>query len=311
MTENYYETEPKTPEEWFWALFREKLIENGLSLPLYPHGGYAVLGEEEIGKCSIVAELNLQQKVLNLGIGNKSGSDPAYSNCFKRYQKELETELKKLITVAIPRDDYGYYAVIQFKIFSCDEDGFEIVIEKVLLKLEQYMTLIPQYLTKPTPHFEAPHEAPIALNSAYTTGDTFRGVDFTDMFNRALGTHYKQYMKCYIGLKKLGFSDNGIAWIVFMDNSVNGTREDYLFKNWISPDGNMIEEAYVGDDPNNGVKYKFISEGDLRLAFQRDPDGTGDKYKCKFVGVFEFKEYRKSETGFIRVHKKISDYYPL
>ena len=301
--------EPLSPEEQFWALFHEKLLENGEPFKLYPHGEYAVIGEEQVGKCSIVAELNLQQKVLNLGVGDKSGSNSAYRDCFKRYQGELEIKLEKPITVAIPRANYGYYAVMQFP-FASDVNGYEAVIEEAIWRINEYQTVIPEYLAKPMPAQPIPAPRPSSKHGqAYTTGDTFSGIDFTDMFNHALGTHYMRYMRCRIGLKSLGFSDDGMAWFVFMNGTVHGPHKGFLFVNRISPDGNTIEEEYVG---NNKASVKmYLPPNDVRLCFQRDPLGTGDEYLCKFVGVFQISGYKETEKGFIRIHKKVSDTYPF
>lgn len=115
--------------------------------------------------------------------------------------------------------------------------------------------------------------------------------------------------RCYIELNKLGYSDKGIAWVVFMDGKPHGPNKKYLWANRLSPDGMKIEEEYVGNDKPH--VRKNVDKDAIRVAFRRDPMGTGEDCLCEFVGVFRFVEYRDTAKGFIRVYEKADDRYPF
>lgn len=146
----------------------------------------------------------------------------------------------------------------------------------------------------------------------FVTEDMFWGSSYLDMFNDVCGTHFRQYElhgRSWVDLKDLGYSDNGIAWIVFMDGTVHGPSKKYVWVNRISTDGETIEEEYVGADKYHVKKH--VAEDALRVSFQRDPSGTEEENLCKFVGVFQFSGCRDTEKGFIRIYQKISNHYPL
>lgn len=134
-------------------------------------------------------------------------------------------------------------------------------------------------------------------------GDTWEGNNHADMINKVMGTDYKGYMKSTVTLTHFG--GDGFAWFVFMDGSVHGTSKDYLWVNKISADGITIVETCISEDKSyvKSVAEKYHKV----LAFQLDPDGTGNKYKCKFVGYFDQERY--DHQNLIRVYKRISETY--
>ncbi len=140
-------------------------------------------------------------------------------------------------------------------------------------------------------------------------GNIWEGDSHADMINQVLGTDYKSYMKCYVPLAPI----NGIktiAWFVYMDGSVHGHTVDYLWVNNLSKDGKEIVERCVSTDKS--YVQKVAENKQNVVAFQLDPHNTGkraDKYKCKFVGVFEQQCYDRKNLE--RVYKRISDTYVL
>lgn len=142
------------------------------------------------------------------------------------------------------------------------------------------------------------------------TGDVFRGNNHADMINRAIGTHFSAYMKSSVDLSLFG-NDDVIAWFVFMDGTVHGTEENYVWQNILSTDGNCIREYSVGRSQEKVIS-KRQKEGFLpfRLAFQLDPYCTGDRYCCKFVGAFCFSAFLREDLTAIE-YKKASDVFKL
>ena len=143
----------------------------------------------------------------------------------------------------------------------------------------------------------------------YKLGDLFEGASYGKLFNIVCETHFRKYKGNTIDLQRLGYPEEGDIWIDFMDNVARGPGLRYLWANRISPDGQTIEEEYVGTDQR--VVMKYIDENKIRVCFQRDPFGMDEENICKFVGVFKFCEYRDTERGFVRIFKKFSDRYPL
>ena len=117
----------------------------------------------------------------------------------------------------------------------------------------------------------------------FKVGDTWQGDSYADMINKVLGTSYKGYMKATVPLSELGV----VAWFVVMDGTEHGFG-DNIFGDYLSEDGETIFEVFAGKDSKRGSET-IIRNGVFpkRHCFQRDPDKTGNKYKCKYVGYFE------------------------
>lgn len=121
-------------------------------------------------------------------------------------------------------------------------------------------------------------------------GDIWQGDSYTDMINKVLDTNYKMYMQAGVPLKKFGL--DGIAWFVYMDG-----KNHKGWKNIISDDENTIVEILDNiNNCNDGIDRVY------RLAFRRDPDNKGNRYKCKFLGYFKRSEI--SDNKLKRTYKK-------
>lgn len=132
-------------------------------------------------------------------------------------------------------------------------------------------------------------------------GNIFVGCNYVDMINHALGTQYKGWFKASVLLKNLGLRDY-MAWFVFINDETHGTP-NWAWQNTLCADGTIVETCVK--DSND----KFISDTakypNYRLVFQRDPDGDGSNYKCKFLGVCKLESVDNKEKS--RTHKLIKD----
>lgn len=135
-------------------------------------------------------------------------------------------------------------------------------------------------------------------------GDTWQGFSCVDMINKIFKTSHKGWMKALYPLDNFGHAGKS-AWFVFMDGTAHGSGDD-LWKNFLCDGGQTIKEQFVGAHIENF--YAKMSKGvpcRHRAAFRRDPDNTGNIYKCEFVGYFEMKTL-DNKNG-LRVYDKKQD----
>lgn len=144
----------------------------------------------------------------------------------------------------------------------------------------------------------------------FNTGDVFRGKNYTDMINKALGTRFSFYRKCTVDLDR--FNCPGVvAWFVFMDGSFHGYEEGWVWANRISLDGLSIKEFNVSTQKERLKERKLeIGYQPYRLAFQIDPYENQNRYCCKFVGAFRFREFIR-EDGTAYSYEKVLDRFAL
>ncbi|MCI8435617.1 MAG: hypothetical protein HFK10_06670 [Clostridia bacterium] len=138
-------------------------------------------------------------------------------------------------------------------------------------------------------------------------GDTWHGKSHVDMINLALGADYAAYMRCTVPLKRFGGC--GTAWFVYMDGSVHGHRDEYLWMNTLSPDGTTIVERCVSDDKSYVRALPFTEQDRCKLAFRLDPEGTNDRFACSFVGYFRLEHYDTEHM--VRTYTRIAETYTL
>jgi hypothetical protein len=137
-------------------------------------------------------------------------------------------------------------------------------------------------------------------------GDIWEGVNYADMINKVLDKHYIAYMPCTVRLDAIKGVPT-VAWFVYMDGSVHGTNKDYLWRNIIEKDGMSITEYCASKDKSFTRNFARLNKS--VVAFQLDPQNTGKRYKCKFVGVFELENYDSENV--IRTYRRVSDTYVL
>ncbi len=234
-------------------------------------------------------------------------SDPRFSKCFDKitisYMHTIRTRCNEVLHGGTP--------------LTVNETSELLsMLNKCIRSIE---IAIPLTFLSPLPPKTTPKEVPFmqikqnniqpqqqSLN-CYTTGDLFKGNSDIDMFYKVCKA-YPKYNRCWIALKDLRYPDKGILWVVYMNGKPHGPAKK-PWVNRISPDGEMIEEEYVGT--NKRYVTKYVAKDEIRLSFRRDPSGEGDEYHCEFVGVFQISGYQDTATGFIRIYKKISDRYPF
>lgn len=111
-------------------------------------------------------------------------------------------------------------------------------------------------------------------------------------------------MKALYPLDNFGHAGKS-AWFVFMDGTAHGSGDD-LWKNFLCDGGQTVKEQFAGEHIENF--YAKMSKGipcRYRAAFRRDPDNTGNIYKCEFVGYFEMKTM-DNKNG-LRIYDKKQD----
>lgn len=144
----------------------------------------------------------------------------------------------------------------------------------------------------------------------FKSGEIFQGRSHVDMVNQVLGTKYRDWRKCTVELDKFG-AHGVISWFVMMDGSENGYGEGWKWKNYLSKDEEQITETNV-DRGNIKLYHVQNEEGyhPYRLAFQLDPNQTGNRYKCKFIGAFCLESFALPDLSTMR-YKKVSNTFRL
>lgn len=139
------------------------------------------------------------------------------------------------------------------------------------------------------------------------TGDTAIGKDYAGMINDAIGTNYKGYQKCTVDLASPDEHERSDvrAWFVYMDGTVHGYPDNWLWRNYLSADGRTIKERCVNQDKSL-LKERQASNGyyPYRLCFQLDPCGTKKNNWGKYVGAFRFSKFLNedlSEMEYLKV----------
>jgi hypothetical protein len=144
----------------------------------------------------------------------------------------------------------------------------------------------------------------------FRLGQIWESDSHTGMINKVLGTNYPAYMRFSVPLSKWG--KEGIAWFAFMDGTVHGHRKDYLWTNTLSEDGKTICEQSASDNLDYAIEHTRVNGlFPKRLCFQLDPDGTGNRNKCKFVGYFELDTPIVNERMHKRTHQRVSEEFIL
>lgn len=143
------------------------------------------------------------------------------------------------------------------------------------------------------------------------TGDSAIGKNYAEMINDAIGTSFKGYQKCTVDLPN---SDDTTktdirAWFVYMDGSVHGYPDGWLWRNILSPDGKTICEYNVSSNKTLLVKRQ-TSDGyyPYRLCFQLDPNGTNKNNWSKFVGAFRFSKFLSEDLDAVEYVKVLDEF---
>lgn len=135
-------------------------------------------------------------------------------------------------------------------------------------------------------------------------GMEWRGENQTDVINQVLGTNYKAWMKSGVPMKKFGLP-NVISWFTYLNGNMHGPSDNYLWKNYLSKDEEIIQEKYVGNDVHF-VEERYKGEKKLhryRLVFQRDPENRGEQYRYRFLGWYKL-ESVDFNTG-VHIFKRV------
>lgn len=137
-------------------------------------------------------------------------------------------------------------------------------------------------------------------------GDMAMGNNYAEMINDAIGTKFKRHQKCTVDLANPDYPEKTDirAWFVYMDGSVHGFPDGWLWRNIISPNGKSIKEYNVSPDTTL-LKARQNNEGyyPYRLCFQIDPNGMGNKYWCRYVGAFRFSRFLCSDLSAVEYVK--------
>lgn len=145
------------------------------------------------------------------------------------------------------------------------------------------------------------------------SGDTAIGRNYAEMINDAIGTNFKGYQKCTVDLPNPDEPEKTdiCAWFVYMDGSVHGYPDGWLWRNILSSDGKTIREYNVS--PNKILLMKRqTSEGyhPYRLCFQLDPNGKDKNNWSKFVGAFRFSKFLSEDLSAVE-YVKVSDEFKI
>lgn len=139
----------------------------------------------------------------------------------------------------------------------------------------------------------------------FVVGDVFRGKTHADLINNTLGTRYKSFQQCSLELKDFDAQDV-YAWFIFMDGTTHGHEDGWLWKNFLTDNGNIIREVNIDAKENLYKKRAEFGYRPYRLAFQLDPYETNNRYCCKFVGAFRLKRFLNLEMTQVE-YEKIAD----
>lgn len=298
-------------QKQFWDIYEQILMENGEPFFLAPNGEadgapcrYVQRnGENSFADRRIGVDFIPRSKTVIYGVF--LDNDAGLFRSLLGRKAAIERELGFRCTWQYDEEKGVYRIVCEAEIDPFDRNGYAGAIENSIFSLTKFWEVF-------TPLFEREEKSKTRCKEEHVvktlrTGDLFRGSNFTDMLNNALGTRYKQFMKCWISLKALGGREEGRFWLVFMDGSVHGVHKNYLWRNILSPDGNTIEEECVAEDRSEIALH--VPQGEVRVALRRDPFASDDKYLCEFVGVFRIAGYRENKDSFVRIYKKIADTY--
>ncbi len=127
-------------------------------------------------------------------------------------------------------------------------------------------------------------------------GDVFYGKSYVNMINKAIETNlHEGLMNSLVKLDNFGYKDVA-AWFVFLNGETHGHRKDWLWKNYLLDNKTRIQEKLVSTT-KNFYNNKRNEEGYLpyRLCFQIDPFETGNKFCCRFVGLFTLTGFYKKD----------------
>ena len=139
----------------------------------------------------------------------------------------------------------------------------------------------------------------------FVVGDIFRGQSHADLINNTLGTRYKSFQACSLELKDFG-ADNVFAWFIFMNGTIHGHEDGWLWKNLLSENETIIRETNIDNKNRLYKKRAEVGYRPYRLAFQLDPYETNNRYCCKFVGAFRLKRFLNLEMTQVE-YEKIAD----
>lgn len=139
-------------------------------------------------------------------------------------------------------------------------------------------------------------------------GDVSIGKNYADMINNAIGTNFSGYTKCTVDLACFDVHDV-VAWFVYMDGSKHGYPDGWEWTNRLSLDGKTIREYNVSTDKSR-LKIKQNEEGyhPYRLCFQLDPNATGKKYWCKFLGAYRFSRFLEDDLNAFEYVKVLDEF---
>ena len=143
------------------------------------------------------------------------------------------------------------------------------------------------------------------------TGDIAIGKNYAEMINDAIGTNFKGYQKCTVNLPNADDPNKTdiCAWFVYMDGTVHGYPDGWLWRNILSTDGKIIREYNVSPDKGLLIKRQ-TSEGyyPYRLCFQLDPNGTNKNNWGKFVGAFRFAKFLSDDLSAVEYVKVLDEF---
>lgn len=144
--------------------------------------------------------------------------------------------------------------------------------------------------------------------------EVFYGKNHANLVNKAIGTNFSNPLhRCWFDLSKFG-SNGVIAWFVFMDGSKHGYPDGWWWRNILSSDGDEICEYNVADlMPGKQKLDSFHYQNGYcpyRICFQLDPYQSGNRYCCRFVGLFMLNKLLSSD-GTAVCYKKVQDYFIL
>lgn len=144
--------------------------------------------------------------------------------------------------------------------------------------------------------------------------EVFYGSNHANLVNRAIGTKFSEPLRrCWFDLSDFG-STGIIAWFVFMDGSKHGYPDGWWWRNKLSSDGEEIYEYNVSNlMPGKQQVDSFHSQNGYnpyRICFQLDPYQSGNRYCCRFVGLFMLNKLLSSD-GTAVGYKKVQDNFIL
>lgn len=135
-------------------------------------------------------------------------------------------------------------------------------------------------------------------------GMEWRGKDLVDVINQVLNMGYDGYYQSGVPMKKFGLP-NVISWFTYLNGNMHGPSDNYLWKNYLSKDEEIIQEKYVGNDVHF-VEERYKGEKKLRryrLVFQKDPEGQGERDRYRFLRWYKL-ESVDFNTG-VHIFKRV------